>query len=112
MAWIITIYQECAREHQLNGMIDQTEDMFKSILLQEAPKGLTQVMKTLHFFTKGGRNKRIFFPEDGQLFWSRMAPICCNDANFVSQLPTGFKKCFFQYKNSLEICKHFLKQSH
>jgi tetratricopeptide (TPR) repeat protein len=100
----------CACEHQLHGMIDQTEVRFKALLqLQEEPRSLEQVLKTLHFCAKGGRTRRIFFPEDGQLFWSRMAPICCNDDNFVSQLPTGFKKAFLQYKNSLEICKHFSK---
>jgi tetratricopeptide (TPR) repeat protein len=100
----------CACELQLHGMIDQTEVRFKAMLhFQEEPRSLEQVLKTLHFCAKGGRTRRIFFPEDGQLFWSRMAPICCNDDNFVSQLPTGFKKAFLQYKNSLEICKHFSK---
>jgi hypothetical protein len=50
------------------------------------------------------------FPEDGQLFWSRLDKIYRNDANFLSQLPTGFKKCFLLYKNSFGVC-NLLKQS-
>jgi hypothetical protein len=96
-----------ACEHQLCGDFEGTDDMFKSILIQEAPNGLEQVMFTVNMCVKGGRRmKRIMYQEDGQLFLSRIAHICCNDADFVSQLPNGFKKHFFRYKNSVEGNNH------
>jgi tetratricopeptide (TPR) repeat protein len=95
-----------ACEHQLSGNFAKTDSIFKSILLQEASNGLQQVMQKIHFCVKYVRK---VFPEDGQLFWSRINYICCNDAKFVSQLPNGFKKRFFQYKNSLEGCNHLVK---
>jgi hypothetical protein len=99
-----------ACEQQLSGTFVGTDTMFKSILRQEASNGLEKVMKTLNFCVKTERKKeRNVFPEDGQLFWSRIVQICCNDDEFVAQLPSGFKKHFFLYKNSLETCKHLKK---
>jgi tetratricopeptide (TPR) repeat protein len=107
-------------EHLISGTFAITDNMFKLILLQEAEKSnncLEEVMIMLHICcVKPGRNRRYRseFPEDAQLFWSRINHICCNEADddfFLSQLPNGFKKRFFQYKNSLEGCNHLLKQS-
>jgi tetratricopeptide (TPR) repeat protein len=103
-----------ALEHQLSGTFAKADNMFKLILLQEteASNSLEEVMKTLHVCVKkSGRRHKKVFPEDGQLFWSRIDHICCNQAYFLARLPNGFKKCFFQYKNSLESCNHLLKQS-
>jgi tetratricopeptide (TPR) repeat protein len=100
-----------ACEHQLSGNFDQTDAIFKSILLQEASNGLEHLMKTVHFCTRAGRMYINEFPEDGHLFWSRLDKIYCNDANFLLQLPTGFKKCFLLYKNSFGVC-NLLKQSY
>jgi tetratricopeptide (TPR) repeat protein len=107
-------------EHLISGTFAITDNMFKLILLEEAEDSnycLEEVMIMLHFCcVKSGRNRRYRseFPEDAQLFWSRINHICCNEADdgyFLSQLPNGFKKRFFQYKNSLEGCHHLLKQS-
>jgi tetratricopeptide (TPR) repeat protein len=100
-----------ACEHQISGTFAETDSIFKSVLLQQASKGLEEVMKTIQICVKSGTRRRYrkVFPTDGQLFWSRIDYICRNDANFVSHLPNGFKKCFFQYKNSLEACNHLLK---
>jgi tetratricopeptide (TPR) repeat protein len=100
-----------ACEHQISGTFAETDSIFKSVLLQQSSKGLEEVMKTIQLCVKSGTRRRYrkVFPEDGQLFWSRIDYICRNDATFVSHLPNGFKKCFFQYKNSLEGCNHLFK---
>jgi tetratricopeptide (TPR) repeat protein len=105
-------------EHLLSGTFAIADNMFKSILLEEAEQSnnsLEEVMKILHFCFKSASavRNRSAFPEDGQLFWSRIDHICCNEADdgyFLSHLPIGFKKRFFQYKNSLEGCNHLFKQ--
>jgi tetratricopeptide (TPR) repeat protein len=107
-------------EHLLSesGSFARTDNLFKLILLQEAEEtnnSLEEVMKILNCCVKTGyskRNNRVF-PEDGQLFWSRIDHLCCNEADddyFLSHLPKGFKKCFFRYKNSLEGSNHLFKQ--
>jgi tetratricopeptide (TPR) repeat protein len=99
-----------ACKHQLSGTFGQIDSLIKTFLLQNASKPLEQVMNKLHFCVKGFIKIRNYFPEDGQLFWSRLNKMYCNDADFVSKLPNGFEKCFFLYKNSLECCNHLKKQ--
>jgi tetratricopeptide (TPR) repeat protein len=107
-----------ACEHLLSGTFALVDSMCKLILLKEYKKSnsLEELMKILHIcvqFDGNKRNKRRVFPEDGQLFWSRIDHICCNEADddyFLSYLPNGFKQRFFRYKNSLEGCNHLFKQ--
>jgi tetratricopeptide (TPR) repeat protein len=99
-----------ACQQQLSGTFEAADCLFKGLLLSPAILGIEIVMKTLNSCVQGGRKKTNAFPEDGQLFWSRINHICSNDDEFVSHFPSGFKKHFFRYKNSLEACNH-LKNS-
>jgi hypothetical protein len=98
-----------ACQQQISGTFEAADCLFKELLLAQASHGIEIIMEALNSYVKGARKDIIMFPEDGQLFWSRIDQICRNDAQFVSHFPSGFKKHFFRYKNSLEACNHLKK---
>jgi tetratricopeptide (TPR) repeat protein len=97
-----------ACKQQISGTFVAADSYFKGCLLAQASLGIDLIMDTLNSCVKGGKEMNVF-PEDGQLFWSRIDHICRNDDEFVSHFPSGFKKHFFRYKNSLEACNHLKK---
>jgi tetratricopeptide (TPR) repeat protein len=83
---LLRLLYQAVCEHLLSGTFAIADNLFKLILIQEAElskNSLEEVMISLHFCVKSGdiNRKRSVFPEDAQLFWSRIDHICCNEAD-------------------------------